>query len=947
MEEKFKDSGTPPAASFSTPQKAAEAPPSDPPTSRRRGGGQKRKASALGSGGTSTPLSTSSKRQAREKPPPVPFPPIHNGPCTRARQQPSNTAPVASPSNSGVRSEADAALLARVGGAELRKAEEASIEAKEDFEALEAKIEAEFEAIRSRDANVHVVPSHAGWFSWTKVHSLEEQTMPSFFNGKSPNRTPEMYMEIRNLIMRKYHADPNTRIELKDLSELSTGVLDARQEVMEFLDYWGLINYHPFPQPDSATNVDTNVEEAPKEDSLLDKLFRFESEATWTPVVPRANMTTPALTSGLFPESTLIEELGKSEGPSVEYHCNSCSGDCSRKRYHCQKQADFDLCTECFNNGKFDRDMAPSDFILMEPAEAGGASSGKWTDQETLLLLEALELYKENWNEIAEHVATKTKAQCILHFVEMPIEDMFLDGDNKIDGILNTDVSVNDDNSASKGGPETTESKDDGNENQPASSSIEALKPDDVNDSNAEQEYGENIALKALREAFVAIDSFPSPGERLSFAEAGNPVMALATFLVKLVEANVATASVRSSLKAVSGEQLAARHCFRLEDPPDDKKSSNSDRAVTESTEPEAQQDEQQNNKLQHEEPNSVNGKIDSSVEQNNESKQAEENNEKRETMENKKQSEAGESSVKGQGEETLSHCEHSEKSESRKGTDVKVNDMVVESLHVNGRDEADLQKQETPSTGEGFDTQKSKVEPPSSSTKECEDRAIPSHSVDSPKDEDMMPATEKKEPEQSMSMVENKVKSTVGEEKDCKIEKKDASNKNDLDIDKIKHAAVTALSAAAVKAKFLAEQEEDQIRKLAASLIEKQLHKLETKLGFFSEMETTLVRVREQLDRSKQKLFHERAQIIASRFGISGSSARPMSQPLPANKPGMTFPGTAPRPLTGMGPAIRPPISRPLMASMPAPSSFMPTAVAGSSVQPSNTDKVSSVGNK
>ena len=71
--------------------------------------------------------------------------------------------------------------------------------------------------------------------------------------------------------------------------------------------------------------------------------------------------------------------------------------------------------------------MSPSDFIVMEPAEAGGASGGNWTDQETLLLLEALELFKENWNEIAEHVATKTKAQCILHFVQMPIEDTFLD----------------------------------------------------------------------------------------------------------------------------------------------------------------------------------------------------------------------------------------------------------------------------------------------------------------------------------------------------------------------------------------------------------------------------------------------------------------------------------------------------------------------------------------
>lgn len=46
---------------------------------------------------------------------------------------------------------------------------------------------------------------------------------------------------------------------------------------------------------------------------------------------------------------------------------------------------------------------------------------------------------------------------------------------------------------------------------------------------------------------------------------------------------------------------------------------------------------------------------------------------------------------------------------------------------------------------------------------------------------------------------------------------------KDDSSIDKVKRAAVTALSAAAVKAKLLADQEEDQIRQLTTSLIEKQ----------------------------------------------------------------------------------------------------------------------------
>nr|GMD12547.1 SWI/SNF complex subunit SWI3D-like [Ipomoea batatas] len=48
----------------------------------------------------------------------------------------------------------------RDGATEDRGFEEVLIEANEDLEGLEAKIGAEFEAIRSREANAHVVPSH-------------------------------------------------------------------------------------------------------------------------------------------------------------------------------------------------------------------------------------------------------------------------------------------------------------------------------------------------------------------------------------------------------------------------------------------------------------------------------------------------------------------------------------------------------------------------------------------------------------------------------------------------------------------------------------------------------------------------------------------------------------------------------------------------------------------
>lgn len=50
-----------------------------------------------------------------------------------------------------------------------------------------------------------------------------------------------------------------------------------------------------------------------------------------------------------------------------------------------------------------------------------------WTDQETFLLLEGIDKYKENWNAVAEHVGTKSKIQCLHHFLRLPVEDGLLE----------------------------------------------------------------------------------------------------------------------------------------------------------------------------------------------------------------------------------------------------------------------------------------------------------------------------------------------------------------------------------------------------------------------------------------------------------------------------------------------------------------------------------------
>lgn len=833
----------------------------------------------------------------------VPFHQIHNGPLTRARLQPFFEA-------SEVKSEADVAI-ARSLESRAKKVEEELVAAREDYEALEAKIEAECKKIMSRNVGDHVVPVHCGWFSWSKIHTLEERSLPSFFSGKLDNRTPELYMEIRNLIMNKFHANPNTRIELKDLSEISVGDTNAKQEIMEFLDYWGLINYHPFPETESfILNID--ADEAEKTDSLLEKLYQFDKEESCAQAVPKSSVATPTIASRLFPESSIADELMTAEGPSVEYHCNSCSADCSRKRYHCQKQADYDLCTECFTSGKFDSDMSPSDFILMEPADAAGASSGKWTDQETLLLLEALELYKENWNEIAEHVATKTKAQCILHFVQMPIEDPFMDCDDQPDVSLKDDVgplSATEDVHDSKDVNGGAEHEDKDISSPPLSTSIENSKPAGISEAQMIQEQGENCILKALREAFEVVGSPHLPEDKLSFSEAGNPVMALAAFLVRLVEPDVVTASTRTSLKSISGNasgtQLAARHCFLLEDPMDEgKKTANSPSAVAQAVGQECQNNVIQESK-EDEKSNLVCNKIDLSSEHDIDKK---------------------ETSVSEVKELVSPNGECLDNSQASKGPD-SVNEKVEPGPGTKSYIEKLPKKLEA------------NIELPPTSPEKAKDatfQGAASQSVDAPKEDEMLhsksiealkdkkiPASLSEQKDQghlgtSDSIVQNGDSKDVREAEDSKNENKDsADTKDDLCIEKVKHAALTAVSSAAVKAKILADQEEDQIRLLATLLVEKQLHKLETKLAFFTEMDSLVMRVRELLERSKQRLYQERAQIIAVRLGVSNSSSRPMSQSLPVNRAAMHFANSALRPPGGMT-FQRPPIARPMMSSPP-----------------------------
>eukprot|EP00850_Spirogloea_muscicola_P007215 SM000036S13259 [mRNA] locus=s36:210416:217077:+ [translate_table: standard] len=379
---------------------------------------------------------------------------------------------------------------------------------------------------------VHRVPSHAGWFSWTRIHPLERRHLPEFFEGQSQSKTPELYMEYRNFIIKKYREDPLRQLTFTEVRRMLVGDVGMLGRVFDFLSHWGMINYQA-----TGESRQRGLPWAGEPAALVET-----GPAGVRAVVPTIVGTGPALYHFADPrqphtgahEQTLathrsayapasaeaaVQQAAQAvRGRVADYFCDACGAECTSSRYHCRIQPNVDLCPGCYADGRLGPGLASTDFTHKGPApeeSGGGGMIEDWSEQETLLLLEGLELYGDSWTEVAEHVVTKTKAQCILHFIRLPIEDPFLEE-------LETTNS---------GAP------------QPVSSATQAP---DISSDFREDKRDEGETLVA--------DVSSITSELTPFADAGNPIMAQVAFLAAMVGPRVAAAAAQAALEALTEE---------------------------------------------------------------------------------------------------------------------------------------------------------------------------------------------------------------------------------------------------------------------------------------------------------------------------------------------------------------------------------------------------------
>ncbi|KAM8870555.1 SWI/SNF complex subunit SMARCC1 isoform 1-T1 [Spinachia spinachia] len=222
-----------------------------------------------------------------------------------------------------------------------------------------------------------IIPSYGAWFDYNCIHEIERRALPEFFNGKNKSKTPEIYLAYRNFMIDTYRLNPQEYLTSTSCRRNLTGDVCAIMRVHAFLEQWGLVNYQvdsesrPLPMGPPPTPHFTVLADTPS--GLMPLNHR-------PPPIP--------------PQQPIPNFADKVKDKSIDLQ-------------------NFGLRSDLYNKKNLKGKTVNS--------------TRDWTEQETLLLLEALEMFKDDWNKVSEHIGSRTQDECILHFLRLPIEDPYME----------------------------------------------------------------------------------------------------------------------------------------------------------------------------------------------------------------------------------------------------------------------------------------------------------------------------------------------------------------------------------------------------------------------------------------------------------------------------------------------------------------------------------------
>ncbi|KAI8140765.1 hypothetical protein BJV82DRAFT_542193 [Fennellomyces sp. T-0311] len=283
-----------------------------------------------------------------------------------------------------------------------------------------------------------IIPSYAAWFDLSVINDIERRSLPEFFNNRNRSKTPAVYKDYRDFMVNTYRLNPVEYLTVTACRRNMTGDVCAIIRVHAFLEQWGLINYQVDPDA-KPSNIGPPfsgqfkvVADMPKGLITNNHLATPAKDAPMEEIVKEEDAKA---TVKLDPNLELRRNIFDTPSePTPARECVSCSKTCGDTRY---RNGDSYLCNDCYKENKLPANTTTDDFT----EECAPVRKEPWTEQEDLLLLEGLRMYEEDWNAVAEHIGTRSRDECILHYLHLPIEDPYVDSEISKLGLLQFDKS--------------------------------------------------------------------------------------------------------------------------------------------------------------------------------------------------------------------------------------------------------------------------------------------------------------------------------------------------------------------------------------------------------------------------------------------------------------------------------------------------------------------------
>lgn len=239
--------------------------------------------------------------------------------------------------------------------------------------------------------NYILAPSYASWFDYKCIHQIEQRALPEFFNNTNRSKNPHVYIAYRNFMIDAYRLNPTEYLTLTACRRHLAGDVSAIFRVHNFLEQWGLINYHvdpssrPSPMAPPSTSHFTVFVDSP---AGLQALNHTRSS--------RSNFNSSNASSEIL---NPLSESSKTKSDGRKLH-----------------------------RGLTEFGLHVDQYELRNRIKATEPFTKEWDEQELLLLLEAVEMFQDDWNKVSEHVGNnRSQDECILQFLRLPIEDPYLE----------------------------------------------------------------------------------------------------------------------------------------------------------------------------------------------------------------------------------------------------------------------------------------------------------------------------------------------------------------------------------------------------------------------------------------------------------------------------------------------------------------------------------------